>query len=159
MQINLNIPLIASAGVQQIDGHIAPIAAQHADVLEVRLDQALHDRIVVCGLGSLGGKILDRVARQQIQEVLVLHAKLQRLLHGQGIQIVFLAELSDLTACYLRRIVVNRRFAFQNGRIQKILSNLEIGELIAPVILQIIESNAALTTSSPMIFSYSTFRS
>lgn len=159
VQIDLNIPLIAPACVEQVNGDVASIAAQHADVLEVRLDQTLHDRIFGGGLRRLRGKILDGVARQQIQKVFVLHAKLQRFLHSQGIQIVVLAELSDLTACDLRRIVMNRRFAFQHGRIQQILSNLEIGELIAAVILPTQSIIAVRTTNSPIIFSYSTFRS
>lgn len=159
VQIDLNIPLIAPACVEQVNGDVASIAAQHADVLEVRLDQTLHDRIFGGGLRRLRGKILDGVARQQIQKVFVLHAKLQRFLHGQGIQIVVLAELSDLTARDLRRIVMNRRFAFQHGRIQQILSNLEIGELIAAVILPTQSIIAVRTTNSPIIFSYSTFRS
>lgn len=149
MKIDLNIALIASAGVEQVNGDVAPIAAQHADVLEVRLDQALHDRIIVRGLRRLRGKILDGVARQQIKKVLVLHAKLQRLFHSQGIQVVVLAELSDLAARYLRRIVMNRRFAFQHGRIQQILSNLEIGELIAAVILQLNQNSLCLPPIRP----------
>lgn len=53
VHLHVNVPLVASLVVEQIHRHVAAIAGQLADVLEVRLDQTVHHLLVSASLRRL----------------------------------------------------------------------------------------------------------
>ena len=109
VHLHVNVPLVASLVVEQIHRHVAAIAGQLADVLEVRLDQTVHHLLVSASLRRLARlclrvQALHRLLRQQttphspraasLQEVLELLPHLQHLLHRHRVQVPLRARRS-----------------------------------------------------------------
>ena len=151
VHLHVNVPLVASLVVEQIHRHIAAIAGQLADVLEVRLDQTVHHLLVSASLRRLARlrlrvQALHRLLRQQttphspraasLQEVLELLPQLQHLLHRHRVQVPLHAEGAHVATRQRRQRAVDRRLALLHGRVQQEVEDVQVGELIAALVLR-----------------------
>lgn len=151
VHLHVNVPLVASLVVEQIHRHVAAIAGQLADVFEVRLDQTVHHLLVSASLRRLARlrlrvQALHRLLRQQttphsprtasLQEVLELLTQLQHLLHRHRVQVPLHAEGAHVAARQRRQRAVDRRLALLHGRVQQEVEDVQVGELIAALVLR-----------------------